>query len=120
MAIKITVDTWLAEKILRSDIIANLQYDGVQAVIDWYDSISDDYDFDQSLFWVWHRYDSALAAMMDYDSTEVDSIIRDLKEENPNEKISQEDVEEECLHFLNENTSVIEMDDGSVIINTDY
>lgn len=55
MAIKITVDAWLAEKILRPDIIDNLQNDGVQAVIDWYDSISDDYDFDQSLFWVWNH-----------------------------------------------------------------
>ena len=120
MAITLELDVYLAEKILRSDIVANLQYDGIQAVIDWYDSIDNDYDFDQSLFWVWHRYDSALAAMMDYNSDEVDSIVHDLKEENPDEKILQEDVEEKCLHFLNKNTSVIELNDGSVIVNTEF
>ncbi|MBR2506552.1 MAG: hypothetical protein IKB70_06485 [Bacilli bacterium] len=119
MAITLELDVYLAEKILRSDIVANLQYDGIQAVINWYDSIGVDYDFDQSLFWVWHRYDSALAAVMDRDPNEVDSIVSDLKEENPDEKISQEDVEEKCLSYLNKNTSVIELDDGSVIVNTD-
>lgn len=65
-------------------------------------------------------YDSARAAVTDYNSDEVESIIHDLKESNPDEKISEEDEENECLHFLNENTSVIEMDDGSVIVYTEY
>ena len=34
MAIKLELDTYLAEKILRSDILQNLSFDGVSAVIE--------------------------------------------------------------------------------------
>lgn len=120
MAIRLELDTYLAEKILRSDILQNLCFDGVSAVIDFYDDGGGDIDFDQSLFWCFHRYESALAAVMDHDSSEVDAIVRDIKEENPGEVVSQDDVEFECKHWLMENTTCISMDDGSVIINTEF
>ena len=120
MAIKLELDVYLAEKILRSDILQNLSYDGVSAVIDYYDSMGEDIDFDQSLFWCFHRYESALAAVMDHDSSEVEAIVRDIKEENPGEEVSQDDVEFECKHWLTENTTCIPMDDGSVIVNAEF
>jgi hypothetical protein len=120
MAIKLELDTWLAEKILRADILQNLSYDGVSAIIDFYDDMGEDIDFDQSLFWCFHRYESALAAVMDHDSSEVDAIVRDIKEENPDEEVSQDDVEYECKHWLMEHTTCIPMNDGSVIINTEF
>ena len=120
MAIRLELDTYLAEKILRSDILQNLCYDGVSAVIDFYDDGGGDIDFDQSLFWCFHRYESALAAVMDHNPDEVEAIVRDIKEENPGEVVSQDDVEAECKHWLAENTTCIPMDDGSVIINTEF
>lgn len=121
MAIKITVNTWLAEKILRSDIIANLQYDGVQAVIDWYDSFGDDYDFDQSLFWVWHRYSSALEAVNDFDSSVVEKIVNDIKEDLENdEHVEEDDVEKECKNWLDDHTSVIELGCGDILVDTEF
>lgn len=120
MAIRLELDTYLAEKILRSDILQNLSHDGVSAVIDYYDSMGEDIDFDQSLFWCFHRYESALAAVMDHDSSEVEAIVRDIKEENPDEEVSQDDVEFECKHWLVENTTCIPMNDGSVIVNTEF
>lgn len=120
MAIKLELDVYLAEKILRSDILQNLCYDGVSAVIDYYDDGGGDIDFDQSLFWCFHRYESALAAVMDHDPSEVETIIRDIKLENPGVKVTQDDVEFECKHWLTENTTCIPMDDGSVIVNTEF
>ena len=120
MAIKLELDVYLAEKILRSDILQNLSYDGVAAVIDYYDDGGGDIDFDQSLFWCFHRYESALAAVMDHDPSEVEAIVRDIKEENPGEEVTQDDVEFECKHWLTENTTCIPMDDGSVIVNTEF
>lgn len=120
MAIRLELDTYLAEKILRSDILQNLSYDGVSAVIDYYDSMGEDIEFDQSLFWNFHRYDSALAAVMDHDPSEVEAIIRDIKLDNPGVKVTQDDVEFECKHWLTENTTCIPMDDGSVIVNTEF
>lgn len=120
MAIKLELDTYLAEKILRGDILQNLSYDGVSAVIDFYDSMGEDIAFDQSLFWCFYRYESALAAVMDHNPNEVEAIVRDIKEENPDEEVSQDDVEFECKHWLTENTTCIPMDDGSVIVNTEF
>lgn len=120
MAIKLELDTYLAEKILRADILQSLSHDGVSAVIDFYDSLGEDIDFDQALFWCFHRYESAVAAVMDRDPSEVETIIRDIKEENPGVKVTQDDVEFECKHWLTENTTCIPMSDGSVIINTEF
>lgn len=120
MAIRLELDTYLAEKILRSDIVQNLGYDGIGRVIEWYADLGNDLEFDQSLFWCFHRYESALAAVMDHDSSEVEAIVRDIKEENPGEEVSQDDVEFECKHWLTENTTCIPMDDGSVIVNTEF
>lgn len=118
--IKLELTPYLAVKILRSDIVEGLQYDGIAAVIEYYDNIGEDIDFDQSLFWCFHRYESALAAVMDHDPSEVETIVRDIKEENPDEEVSQDDVEFECKHWLTENTICIPMNDGSVIINTEF
>lgn len=118
--IKLELTPYLAVKILRSDIVEGLQHDGIAAVIEYYDNIGEDIDFDQSLFWCFHRYESALAAVMDHDPSEVETIVRDIKEENPDEEVSQDDVEFECKHWLTENTICIPMNDGSVIINTEF
>ena len=54
------------------------------------------------------------------DDNGVEYKLRDIKEENPGEKVSQDDVDFECKHWLIENTTCISMDDGSVIINTEF
>lgn len=120
MAITIEVDTHLACKILRSDIVSNLSYDGIEAVIDYYNGIGEDISFDQSLFWCFHRYNNAIEAVNDFDSDEVENIIRDIKDENPDEPVDNDDVEFECKHWLTEHTVCIPMNDGSVIVNTEF
>ena len=119
MAITIEVDTHLACKILRSDIVSNLSYDGIEAVIDYYNSIGEDISFDQSLFWVFHRYENAVAAVNDHDDSIVLDIVNDLKDENDG-SIDQDDVEYECKNWLVDNTVCIPMSDGSVIVNTEF
>lgn len=121
MAIKLELDTYLAEKILRSDIVMHLGYEGISAIIDWYDSLGEDVEFDQSLFWVWTRYESALAAVMDHDSSAVEEIVEDLKEDlDEGEKVDQDDVEMECKQWLVDRTSVIVLDNGEILVDGEF
>ncbi|MBQ7820559.1 MAG: hypothetical protein IJ341_12795 [Bacteroidales bacterium] len=117
----IDVTTYIAERLLRNDILANLSHDGVEAIIDWYNSINENIKFDQSLFWCWHRYSSALEAVNDFDSSVVKEIVNDLKEglEN-NEHVEEDDVEMECKNWLVERTSVIELGCGDILVNTEF
>ena len=117
----IDVTTYIAEKILRHDILTNLGHDGVEAVIDWYDSINEKTEFDQSLFWIWHRYSSAIEAVNDFDSSVVEEIVNDLKEDlEEDEHVEQDDVEMECKNWLVERTSVIVLACGDILVDTDF
>lgn len=117
----IDVTTYIAEQILRDDILTNLNHDGVEAVIDWYDSIDENIKFDQSLFWVWNRYSSALEAVNDFDSSTVEEIVNDIKEDlEDDEHVDEDDVEMECKNWLVERTSVIELDCGDILVNTEF
>lgn len=117
----IDVTTYVAEKILRSDIVSNLSHDGIEAVIEWYDSMDEETRFDQSLFWVWHRYSSAVEAVTDCDSSVITTIINDLKEGlEEGEHVDEDDVEMECKNWLVEHTSVIELSCGDILISTEF
>lgn len=117
----IDVTTYIAEKILRDDIFANLGHDGVEAIIDWYDSMDENTRFDQSLFWCWHRYSSALEAVNDFDSSVVTDIVNDLKEElEEGEHVDEDDVDSECKEWLVERTSVIVLGCGDILVDTEF
>ena len=118
MAITLTLDTYLAEKILRSDIVQNLGYEGIERVIEWYEDLGNDVEFDQSLFWVWSRYDNAIAAVMDFDSDAVAEIVDELKEDG--EEVDEDAVDEKCIEWLEERTSIIPLPNGEVIVNTEF
>lgn len=113
---KLTADTYTVCKFLREDILNNLQYDGVSEVISYYDEIDENMDYDPSLFWIWNRYDSPFEALKDNDDGSLDDILEDAKE-NDFDEISLND---RCLEVLREMTSVIEMSDGTVIVNTEF
>jgi hypothetical protein len=121
MAIKLELDTYLAEKILRSDIVMNLGYEGISAIIDWYNDFDEDVEFDPSLFWVWTRYESALAAVTDHDSSVVEEIVEDLKADlDEGEKVDQDDVEMECKQWLMDNTRIIVLDSGEILVDGEF
>lgn len=102
--IKLEVTPYIAVKILRSDIVENLQYDGIAAIIEHYDSIGEDFDFDQSLFWSFHRYESARAALEDYDSNVVE----------------EDEIEEKCEEWLNDYTICLRVDNDEVVVYTEF
>lgn len=121
---KINATPYILSTILRDDIVQNLRIDGIEAVLDWYDGI-EEYEFDQSLFWVWNRYSNAVDALNDFDSNAVDEIIAELAEvdeDNPDEKVDADDdeVNEKCLEKLQDMTSVIPMRNGEVIVYTEF
>ena len=121
---KIQATPYILSTILRDDIVQNLRIDGIEAVLDWYDGI-EEYEFDQSLFWVWNRYSNAVDALNDFDSSAVDKIIAELAEvdeDNPDEKVEVDDdeVNEKCLEKLQDMTSVIPMRNGEVIVYTEF
>ena len=121
---KITATPYILSTILRDDIVQNLRMDGIEAVLDWYDGI-EEYEFDQSLFWVWNRYSNAVDALNDFDSDVVDEITAELAEvdeDNPDDKVEVDDDElnEKCLEKLQDMTSVIPMRNGEVIVYTEF
>lgn len=117
----IEVTTYIAEKILRDDILANLGHDGVEAIIEWNDSIDESIEFDQSLFWIWHRYSSATEAVNDFDSSVVTDIINDLKEGlEEGEEVDDDEVDSECEEWLNRNTYIITLGCGDILVNTEF
>jgi hypothetical protein len=121
---KINATPYILSSILRDDIVKNLGIDGIEAVLDWYDSI-EEYEFDQSLFWVWNRYSNAVDALNDYDGSIVDEIVAELAEvdeDNPDDKVEVDDDElnEKCLEKLQVMTSVITMRNDEVIVYTEF
>lgn len=121
---KINATPYILSLILRNDIVQNLGMDGIEAVLEEYDR-AEDYNFDQSLFWVWNRYSNAVDALNDFDSSAVDEIIAELAEvdeDNPDEKVEVDDdeVNEKCLYKLQDMTSVIQMRNGEVIVYTEF
>lgn len=121
---KITATPYILSTILRDDIVQNLRIDGIEAILDWYDGI-EEYEFDQSLFWVWSRYSNAVDALKDFDSSAVDEIIAELAEvdeDNPDEKVEvdEDEVNEKCLEKLQDMTSVITLRNDEVIVYTEF
>lgn len=113
MAIKLELTPNRAMEILRDDIVENLGYDGIKAVINYYEELGEDVDYDISLFWCFHRYDNATEACKDL-SIEVD------KEDFDGEPLDDDDYEEACLDELKGNRSVvIVLDDDSILVQAD-
>lgn len=122
---KIEATPYILSTILRDDIVENLRMDGIEAVLDFYDTNYEELDFDQAHFWVWTRYSSAVDALNDFDSSAVDEIIAELAgvdEDNPDEKVEVDDdeVNEKCLEKLEDMTSVIPMRNGEVIVCNEF
>ena len=120
MAIILELDVYLAEKVLRDDIVKNLSYDGIERIIEYYDELGEDISFDQSLFWCFHRYENAIKAVRDYDDSVISEIINELKEDDSDEEPSEDDIEEKCLEYLENSTTCFKMNDGTVIVNNEY
>lgn len=117
MPIILKVTPYVAEKILRDDIVKELGRDGIEAIIDWYDSIDDGIPFDQSDFYVWSRYKNIQAALSDYD----ENYLNDLKKTFEDDEDS---LNEECCTYFEDQTNVLYLTPdggaGEVLINTDF
>ena len=121
---KINATPYILSSILRDDIVKNLGMDGIEAVLEWYDSI-EEYEFDQSLFWVWTRYSNAVDALNDFDSNAVLEIadeLAEVDEDDPDKvvEVDDEEMNEKCLEKLQDMTSVIPMRNGEVIVYTEF
>lgn len=121
---KINATPYILSSILRDDIVKNLGMDGIEAVLDWYDGI-EEYEFDQSLFWVWTRYSSAVDALNDFDSNAVLEIADELAEVDEDEpdktvEVDDDELNEKCLEKLEDMTSVISMRNGEVIVCNEF
>lgn len=120
MAITLTLDTHLAYKVVRKDIVENLGYDGIERIIEWYDDLGNDIEFDQSLFWCWHRYSNAIEAVTDHDSSAFEELTEHLKDTlDEGEHLTEEMVEDACAEWLENNCTIITLRSGEVIVNTD-
>ena len=120
MAIILELDVYLAEKVLRDDIVKNLSYDGIERIIEYYDELGEDISFDQSLFWCFHRYENAIEALRDYNDSIISEIIDKLRDGDSDKELSVDDIEEKCLDYLENSTICFKMNDGTVIVNTEY
>ena len=121
---KINATPYILSSILRDDIVKNLGIDGIEAVLEWYDSI-EEYEFDQSLFWTWTRYSSAADALDDLDGNEFDEIMSALAEVDEDEpdkivEVDEDELAERCLDKLQDMTSVIPMRNGEVIVCNEF
>lgn len=118
MAIKIELDTYLAAKILRDDIVKNLGYEGIATIIGWYDELGEDIDFDQSLFWCWSRYDDAIEALKDIDHNAFDEVYEESKADmdDPNEEPDEDDLADECAQKLSDEATVLTLSCGDVLV----
>lgn len=121
---KINATPYILSSILRDDIVKNLGMDGIEAVLEWYDSI-EEYEFDQSLFWTWTRYSSAADALDDLDGNEFDEIMSELAEVDEDEpdkivEVDDDELAERCLDKLQDMTSVIPMRNGEVIVCNEF
>lgn len=121
MAIKIELDTHLAVKILRDDIVNNLGYEGIDAIIEWYDEIGGDIAFDPSLFWCWSRYSDAAAALKDIDRAAFDEVYEDFKADmdDPNEEPDEDDLTAECSQVLSDEATVLTLSCGDILVCRD-
>ena len=113
MAITLTITTNVAIKLLRDDIVENLGWKGVDAIIDYYEDQGEELEFDQAVFSEWTRYDSAEEACRDK-HIEVD------RNDFEGEPLDDEDYEAACCKELQRKTVVLEMLDGSVIVNDEF
>lgn len=118
MAIKIELDTYLASKILRDDIVENLGYEGIDTIIDWHDEMGDEIDFDQSLFWCWSRYDNAIEALKDIDHNAFDEVYEDFKADldDPSEEPDEHDLAFECAQKLSDEATILVLSCGEILV----
>lgn len=109
MAIVIELDTNMAMKLVREDLVKSLGWDGIDAIIDFYNEQDENVEFDNALFWEWSRYDSAKEACEDK-SIEVD------KEDYYGELLDEDGLEEACYNELIRYHKVIELENGSYLV----
>lgn len=121
MAIKIELDTYLAAKILRDDIVENLGHEGIEAVIEHYDSLGEDIDFDQSLFWCWTRYSDAIEALKDINASAYDEVYEDFKADmdNKDEEPDEDDLAYECVQKLSDEAIILILSRGDILVCRD-
>lgn len=121
MAIKIELDVYLASKILREDIVENLGYEGIATIIEHYDSLGEDIDFDQSLFWCWSLYNDATEALKDIDPAAFDEVYEDFKADldDPNEEPDEHDLAFECAQKLSEEATILVLSCGEILVCRD-
>lgn len=117
----IKASAYIIESLLRDDIRENLGHDGIEALIEWYDALGEETEFDQSFFWVWSRYSSATEAVTDINSSVVEEIVNDIKEGlEDDEEVDEDDVDNECEEWLAERTSVITLGNGDVLVYNEF
>lgn len=121
MAIKIELDANLAVKILRDDIVNNLGYEGIDAIIDWQDEIGGDIAFDPFLFWRWSRYSDAAAALKDIDHAAFDEVYEDFKADidDPDEEPDEDDLVTECAQVLRDEATILPLSCGDILVCRD-
>jgi hypothetical protein len=113
-------------KILREDVYDNLQYDGVSALLDYYEmeenATGEKIVYDPSLFWNWHRYDDVVIAYEEkigaWDNVSA-NIYEDHEddEELDDDKI-QEEIDAVLKDVLINKYCCIVLDDGSILIRS--
>lgn len=109
MAIVVELDTNMAMNLVRSDLVKSLGWDGIDAIIDFYSQQDKNVEFDNALFWEWSRYDSAKEACEDK-KIEVDN------EDFDGEPLDEEELERACYDELTRYHKVIELDNGSYLV----
>ena len=112
--------------ILREDVYDNLQYDGVSALLDHYESEESETGekiiYDPSLFWDWHRYDDAVIAYEEKIGA-WDNVSANIYEEHEDdEEINDDEIQEEIASVLKDilinKYTCIELDDGSILVRS--
>ena len=112
--------------ILREDVYDNLQYDGVSALLDHYESEESETGekiiYDPSLFWDWHRYDDAVIAYEEKIGA-WDNVSANIYEEHEDdEEINDDEIQEEIASVLKDilinKYCCIELDDGSILVRS--
>ena len=112
--------------ILREDVYDNLQYDGVSALLDYYETEESDTGekiiYDPSLFWDWHRYDDAVIAYEEKIGA-WDNISANIYEDHKDdEELDDDEIQEEIATVLKDilinKYCCIELDDGSILVRS--
>ena len=110
---KLTLTTHAAAELLKLDFNASWSYAGAFAIAEWFEEIEEstgeEINFDVvAIRCDFSEYESALEAVADYHGgiAKWDDYDKDLDEA---------DLEDTCLDYLHENTTVIEFDGGVIV-----